>query len=579
MPNSFKTRQLTALTLFTTALILTGCGGGSGKSDEAQTTTPAATVDVDPSGLGTNSLGQYADARGFYPDAAGRYPDANGMYPDAGGHYPTADEAGIFANDFGVLRSYSTTGPIDKSTNPFFKVFGSNGRSCASCHVPGEGFSMTPTGLQARFDASNGTDPVFSLNDGANSPNAPVGTLTEKRNAYSMLLNRGVIRVGMPVPTVTFDATPKTAEFTLVGIDDPYGYASPTELSLFRRPLPSTNLRFLATVMWDSRETVRIPYAAYDPSIPGSRPAMDYCLNLANLTLATPKPPSPCFAPFDSDLKTQAKNATTGHAQAAVALTSAEQQAILDFEMSLFTAQQYDNSAGFLTAAQAKGGTQELTTVDYYFDINSAQGDPKTGLFPAVTKLTVMQLFGNWLNKAGSKDSAVIAARESIARGEKIFNTRTFTMVDVQGTGTNPVNGATCTNCHSTPQVGSLAQANLFNIGVSDEANRAADLPLYTFKKTGGFNASPSDKNAFSKMPIGTEIKVSDPGFALVSGKWTDLGRFKVPALRGLASHPPYFHDGSAKTIEDTTIFYNKRFNMNLTAQEMIDLNAFLRSL
>jgi cytochrome c peroxidase len=43
-------------------------------------------------------------------------------------------------------------------------------------------------------------------------------------------------------------------------VRDPYGYAGHNlngdELSLFRRPLPATNLAFLSTVMWDGRETV-----------------------------------------------------------------------------------------------------------------------------------------------------------------------------------------------------------------------------------------------------------------------------------------------------------------------------------
>ena len=45
------------------------------------------------------------------------------------------------------------------------------------------------------------------------------------------------------------------AEFELTSVDDPYGYASAAELSLFRRPLPTTNLKFLSAVMWDGRET------------------------------------------------------------------------------------------------------------------------------------------------------------------------------------------------------------------------------------------------------------------------------------------------------------------------------------
>jgi len=57
-----------------------------------------------------------------------------------------------------------------------------------------------------------------------------------------MLLTKGLIRVGIGIPN--------DAEFELAAVDDPYGFASSSELSLFRRPLPSTNLKFLSTVMW-----------------------------------------------------------------------------------------------------------------------------------------------------------------------------------------------------------------------------------------------------------------------------------------------------------------------------------------
>jgi hypothetical protein len=57
-----------------------------------------------------------------------------------------------------------------------------------------------------------------------------------------MLLNKAVIRIGIKVPD--------GAEFELVDVSDPYGLftandLSPSfELSLFRRPLPATNLKF-----------------------------------------------------------------------------------------------------------------------------------------------------------------------------------------------------------------------------------------------------------------------------------------------------------------------------------------------
>ncbi|HET7061665.1 MAG TPA: hypothetical protein VFI43_05755, partial [Nitrosospira sp.] len=153
-------------------------------------------------------------------------------------------------NSHGIDATFSTAGYIDLD-NPFFKSLGTNGRSCSTCHVPSEGWVITPKGVQARFEKTKGMDPLFRLNDGANSPAARVSTLEERRNAYSMLLSKANIRVGVGVPP--------NAEFTLVEADDPYGHASATELSLFRRPMPSTNLKFLSSVMWDTRETTQMP--------------------------------------------------------------------------------------------------------------------------------------------------------------------------------------------------------------------------------------------------------------------------------------------------------------------------------
>src|SRR5207248_8562560 len=124
--------------------------------------------------------------------------------------------------------------------------------------LPSDGWTITPTHVQVRFALSSGLDPIFRTNDGSNSPNADVSTVEARRQAYSMLLNKGLIRVGIGVPA--------NAEFELVGADDPYGYATSSELSLFRRPLPSTNLSFLATVMWDGRETFAGQPVSFDLS-------------------------------------------------------------------------------------------------------------------------------------------------------------------------------------------------------------------------------------------------------------------------------------------------------------------------
>jgi cytochrome c peroxidase len=57
------------------------------------------------------------------------------------------------------------------------------------------------------------------------------------------------------------------------------------------------------------------------------------------------------------------------------------------------------------------------------------------------------------------------------------------------------------------------------------------------------------------------------------------VGRLKGPILRGLASRAPYFHNGSADSLNDVLDFYNTRFNIGLKPQEKRDLIAFLNSL
>src|SRR4051812_11700183 len=150
-------------------------------------------------------------------------------------------------NENGVAQTFVSTGPLDIS-GPFFQSLGTNGRSCASCHQPGESWSITPRSLRQRFNMTQGADPIFRPNDGANCDTADVSTVAARRSAYSLLLNKGLIRVELPVP--------EDAEFTVASVVNPYGCTSTSRVSVYRRPLPATNLRFLTTVMWDGRESL-----------------------------------------------------------------------------------------------------------------------------------------------------------------------------------------------------------------------------------------------------------------------------------------------------------------------------------
>ena len=153
--------------------------------------------------------------------------------PSVRGQVPGGPEGSIFTvkNDSGVARTINVAGfPVVATDNPFFLDLGVNGRRCVTCHQPENNMTVTPAGLQERFETTRGEDPIFRTNDGSNSPRADVSTVAARRAAYSMLLTKGLIRVGLPIPA--------NAEFDLIAVNDPYGFASSQELSLFRRPLP-----------------------------------------------------------------------------------------------------------------------------------------------------------------------------------------------------------------------------------------------------------------------------------------------------------------------------------------------------
>jgi mono/diheme cytochrome c family protein len=54
---------------------------------------------------------------------------------------------------------------------------------------------------------------------------------------------------------------------------------------------------------------------------------------------------------------------------------------------------------------------------------------------------------------------------------------------------------------------------------------------------------------------------------------------YRTTPLRGLALHPPYFHNGSAATLLDVVNHYNTKFGLGLSPQQKSDLVAYLRTL
>jgi cytochrome c peroxidase len=95
----------------------------------------------------------------------------------------------------------------------------------------------------------------------------------------------------------------------------------------------------------------------------------------------------------------------------------------------------------------------------------------------------------------------------------------------------------------------------------------------------------------YHNVGIGMDQKEPDTGRGKVTNKPEDTGAFKTPTLRDIARSAPYFHDGSAKTLEEAVDImlaggkpnqYLDKKNLEphkILPEQREDLLNFLRSL
>jgi cytochrome c peroxidase len=268
--------------------------------------------------------------------------------------------------------------------------------------------------------------------------------------------------------------------------------------------------------------------------------------------------------------------------------TTAQQQQIVTFEgcttadttslcastpagFGSFTAQIFDNAAGFLDAAGAKGGPFTLAqqVASFFIGINDPLGNNPTG---AAFTPVVFDLFDAWTPSGNNEE---MAARATIARGQQVFNT-----IQINITGVGGLNDVLnqqsiagfCGTCHDTPNSGNHSIKAPLNIGIADAGANSppaldiSGLPVFAVWCTSG--------------PLSGQVfEVTDLGRAMITGQCADIGKLKGPILRGLAARAPYFHNGSAATLLDVVNFYDQRFSIGFTDQQKSDLVAFLNSL
>ena len=84
-----------------------------------------------------------------------------------------------------------------------------------------------------------------------------------------------------------------------------------------------------------------------------------------------------------------------------------------------------------------------------------------------------------------------------------------------------------------------------------------------------------TDANTTLHPPSDSMAEPESPSYASRSA----TRMYRTSPLRGVWQHPPYFHDGSAPTLEAVVETYNTRRSLGLTANEVVDLAQYLRSL
>jgi cytochrome c peroxidase len=170
---------------------------------------------------------------------------------------------------------------------------------------------------------------------------------------------------------------------------------------------------------------------------------------------------------------------------------------------------------------------------------------------------------------------------ESEQRGRRFFE-------DLPPDPTDGFKPGLCGHCHSGPLLNQTNQFAKDFIGLPIPAGaRFSNVLVSEFNRT----SNPLREFIFNANTPGEVHLVSpDPGRALITGSLENstlqnVNAFKISPLRGLSRTAPYFHDNSAKTLEDVAAHYADFFAVVtqgfivLTPQDQQDLVAYMKLL
>lgn len=93
-------------------------------------------------------------------------------------------------------------------------------------------------------------------------------------------------------------------------------------------------------------------------------------------------------------------------------------------------------------------------------------------------------------------------------------------------------------------------------------------------------HSGPQLTDANSRLHAASEVvSEPEPDGAPSYAARSATGQYRTAPLHGIWQHPPYFHNGSAPTLDAVVVLYNERKSLGLTSKERGDLVEYLKSL
>ena len=121
--------------------------------------------------------------------------------------------------------------------------------------------------------------------------------------------------------------------------------------------------------------------------------------------------------------------------------------------------------------------------------------------------------------------------------------------------------GGACAACHSGPMLNKRPDGGRFaNTGVSSRNLLGNEVNGYAFG-------------------VGPVLFSADPGHSLETGDAADFEAFKIPSLFNVRNTAPYFHDASAKTLEEAVRHYDATSLVPLSDDDVAEILMFLEQL